>query len=133
MKRSRFGAKFTRESGILRLMDDLGEAASADAPVLALGGGNPARIPEVESIFRKRVRTALDSGDELERLIGSYDAPRGNREVIEALARLLRNQFGWKLADSIAFWRLSSSLPLMRAGAASSVKSSKSGPSELAT
>ncbi|HSF18260.1 MAG TPA: valine--pyruvate transaminase [Vicinamibacteria bacterium] len=100
MKRSRFGAKFTRESGILRLMDDLGEAASADAPVLALGGGNPARIPEVESIFRKRVRTALDSGDELERLIGSYDAPRGNREFIEALARLLRNQFGWNLADS---------------------------------
>ncbi|HXV62846.1 MAG TPA: valine--pyruvate transaminase [Vicinamibacteria bacterium] len=100
MKRSRFGAKFTRESGILRLMNDLGEAASADSPVLALGGGNPARIPEVESLFRKRVRNALDSGDELERLIGSYDSPRGNREFIEALARLLKNQFAWKLADS---------------------------------
>jgi valine--pyruvate aminotransferase len=50
---SKFGAKLTEESGILRLMDDLGEALSAGERTLMLGGGNPARIPEMEAKFRE--------------------------------------------------------------------------------
>ncbi len=95
MNLSQFGTKFTRESGILQLMDDLGEALASGDDWLMLGGGNPARIPEVEARFRARMNAMLTSAFELENLIGSYDSPKGNRELIEATASLLRQQYGW--------------------------------------
>ena len=97
MKLSRLGTKFTRDSGIRKLMDDLGEALSRGGDVLMLGGGNPARIPEVEAVFRARMREMLDAGDAFGELIGRYDAPQGNAGFIEALAHLLKDRFGWKL------------------------------------
>ncbi|HJS74937.1 MAG TPA: valine--pyruvate transaminase [Vicinamibacteria bacterium] len=99
MKLSRFGAKFTEESGILRLMDDLGEALSAGEKVLMLGGGNPARIPAMEAKFREHMRLAIDRG-ELEGLVGSYDSPQGHRRFLEALAGLLQRRYGWKVTAS---------------------------------
>jgi valine--pyruvate aminotransferase len=99
MKLSRFGAKFTEESGILRLMDDLGEALSAGGSMLMLGGGNPARIPEMEARFREHVRRVIDRG-ELEDLIGSYDSPRGHRRFLESLAELLHRRYGWDVKAS---------------------------------
>ena len=95
MKLSTFGVKFTQESGILQLMDDLGEALAAGDDWLMLGGGNPARIPEVEAIFRARMNAMLTNAFELENLIGSYDSPKGNRELIEAVAGLLHEHYGW--------------------------------------
>ena len=79
MKLSRLGAKFTEESGILQLMHDLGDALAAGDDILMLGGGNPARIPEVEAIFTERLRRLLSGSDEIEKLLASYDAPAGNR------------------------------------------------------
>jgi valine--pyruvate aminotransferase len=99
MRLSRFGAKLTEESGILRLMDDLGEALSAGDRVLMLGGGNPARIPEMEAKFREHMRVAIERG-ELEDLIGSYDSPQGHRRFLEALAELLRRQYRWEVKAS---------------------------------
>jgi valine--pyruvate aminotransferase len=96
---SKFGIKFTRESGILRLMDDLGEALSSDGKMLMLGGGNPARIPEVEVRFAERARRMVETG-ELGSLIGSYDAPQGNRKFIEALSELLAERYRWELTPS---------------------------------
>jgi valine--pyruvate aminotransferase len=98
-KLSRFGARFTAESGMLLLMNDLGEAASSPGAKLMLGGGNPARIPEVEARFRARMREMLDSG-ELDALVGNYDAPQGNRAFREALARLLRERYRWDVGAS---------------------------------
>ena len=94
---SKFGIKFTEESGILQLMDDLGEALAAGDDWLMLGGGNPARIPEVEAKFRARMNAILTNAFELENLIGSYDSPRGNRELIDATAALLRQHYGWEI------------------------------------
>ena len=94
---SKFGIKFTKESGILQLMDDLGEALAAGDDWLMLGGGNPARIPEVEAKFRARMNAILTNAFELENLIGSYDSPRGNRELIDATAALLRQHYGWEI------------------------------------
>jgi valine--pyruvate aminotransferase len=99
MNLSSFGIKFTEESGILRLMDDLGEALASEGRMLMLGGGNPARIPEVEARFAERTKTMLETG-ELGSLIGSYDAPQGNRKFIEALASLLTERYGWKVKPS---------------------------------
>ena len=97
MKLSRLGAKFTEESGILQLMHDLGDALAAGDDILMLGGGNPARIPEVEAIFMERLRRMLSGSDEIEKLLRSYDAPAGNRAFIEAMAALLRGHYGWEV------------------------------------
>jgi len=43
---SKFGKRFSRESGITQLMADLGKANhSNDSNTVMLGGGNPAIIP----------------------------------------------------------------------------------------
>ncbi len=97
MKLSKFGNKFTQESGILTLMDDLGEALNVGERMLMLGGGNPARIPEVEAVFTERMRDMLSGSGEFQRLIGTYDAPQGNRELIAALVGLFRERYGWDL------------------------------------
>jgi len=96
MNLSKFGEKFTRHAGITQLMDDLG-AAMADGDMLMLGGGNPAHIPEVQQIFRKRMEEILAEPGVFESMIGNYDGSRGNAAFIEALAEMLRETFGWKI------------------------------------
>ena len=95
MKLSEFGAKLSAQTGIVSLMDDLGEAVSSGRSFRMLGGGNPARIPAVEARFRRSMQRILDNGDQFERMIGVYDGPQGNAELIEALADLFRGEFGW--------------------------------------
>ncbi len=95
MKLSEFGAKLSAQTGIVSLMDDLGEAVSSGRSFRMLGGGNPARIPAVEARFRRSMQRMLDNGDQFERMIGVYDGPQGNAELIEALADLFRGEFGW--------------------------------------
>ncbi|RRJ84963.1 valine--pyruvate transaminase [Aestuariirhabdus litorea] len=103
MKLSAFGEKFTSNSGILSLMDDLGNALASGEEMIMMGGGNPAHIPEVESAFKRRLQRILDNHDEFVRLIGTYDAPQGEKHFIEALVKLLNNRFGWGLTtDNIA-------------------------------
>ncbi len=93
---TQFGNKFTGESGILRLMDDLGRAARQEG-VIMLGGGNPSHIPQVEEVFRARMERMLDSEGDFERLIGEYDGPAGNAAFSEALVDLLRTEYGWEI------------------------------------
>ena len=95
MRVSKFGERITKTSGIGRLMEDLGEALSAGGDVLMLGGGNPAHIPGVEESFRNSMTKLLRDGREFERTIGDYDPPVGNRQFIEAIVTLLRNELGW--------------------------------------
>ncbi|MCL6414497.1 valine--pyruvate transaminase [Aestuariirhabdus sp. Z084] len=103
MKLSAFGEKFTSNSGILSLMDDLGNALASGEDMIMMGGGNPAHIPEVEQAFKQRLQRILDNHDEFVRLIGTYDAPQGEKEVIHSLVKLLNNRYGWGLtADNIA-------------------------------
>jgi valine--pyruvate aminotransferase len=102
MKLSKFGRKFTGDSGILQLMRDLGAAAKGE-DVLMLGGGNPAQIPAVELYLRRRMSEILANGREFERLVGIYGPPDGQHDFNEAIAKLLRNKFGWNLcAHNIA-------------------------------
>jgi valine--pyruvate aminotransferase len=95
MKLSKFGQKFTRNSGILQLMDDLGHAMAGDEPVLMMGGGNPSHIPAVEARLRERMEQILAGCDEFERVVGNYGPPQGHIQFIEALADLLRREYGW--------------------------------------
>lgn len=93
---SRFGNKFTGESGISRLMEDLdrGLNQAGERELYMLGGGNPALIPEMEDIFRSSAGVLLERADSFERMIGIYDHPRGNGDFLERLATYLREDAG---------------------------------------
>lgn len=103
MKFSRFAQRFSEHSGIILLMDDLGEAMAGERDVLMLGGGNPAHIPEVQAFFRERMQQILDQPGEFARVVGDYDPPRGNMKFLDALADLLNREYGWGLtAENVA-------------------------------
>ena len=99
MQLSKFGEKFTRHSGILSLMDDLGHALADNDHMIMMGGGNPAHIPEVEEIFRRRLERILESQSEFTRFIGTYDPPSGDRAFCRNLAAMLKRRFGWNLSE----------------------------------
>lgn len=97
MNFSNFGKKFTANSGILQLMDDLGKALSI-GDKLMLGGGNPSHIPEIEQELRIRMQTILKDGT-FEKMVGDYDSPQGDPEFIEALIQLLKKEYGWDISS----------------------------------
>ncbi|MCO6449757.1 MAG: valine--pyruvate transaminase [Caldilineales bacterium] len=99
MQISTFGQKFTAQSGILQLMDDLGEAlATGGDSVRMLGGGNPAYIPGMQGVFRQRMLDMLQDEESFERMVGDYSPPQGNKAFIAALADLLRRECGWDIS-----------------------------------
>ncbi|WP_281645225.1 valine--pyruvate transaminase [Parendozoicomonas sp. Alg238-R29] len=99
MKLSKFGEKFTSHSGILSLMDDLGNALADNDHMIMMGGGNPAHIPEVEDIFQQRLQRIVDSQTEFTRFIGTYDPPAGDQAFCRELAAMLKRRFGWNLTE----------------------------------
>lgn len=103
MKFTAFGSKLSANAGIVNLMDDLGEAVSSGRSFYMLGGGNPARIPEVEARLRQAAYGILDDGQRFERMIGQYDGPQGNAEFIDALAELFASEFGWQTGPENIF------------------------------
>lgn len=99
---SDFGQKFSAHSGIYELMEDLGQGISGGGTIM-MGGGNPAHIPEVESVWRRRLEEILAEPGAMEAMLGDYDTPRGRPEFLTAIARFLNATFGWNLdADNIA-------------------------------
>jgi valine--pyruvate aminotransferase len=103
LRLSRFGARFTRSTGALELMDDLGSVLAGDAQQLMLGGGNPAKIPEVQARFRARLQEVAGNAREFDRILADYAHPKGELTMRQALARLLEREYGWRLtADNIA-------------------------------
>lgn len=96
MNFSQFSQKFLGECGILRLMDDLGQAVRQEGMIM-LGGGNPSHIPQVQQLFRERMGRILDSEHEFENLIGNYTVPGGEQEFVNALADLFHQEYGWPI------------------------------------
>lgn len=102
---SRFGCQFTAPSGILELMDDLGQAMTVRPETLMLGGGNPAAVPAVQAVWRQRITELLaeNGGAEFDRLLVNYDPPQGNPQFLAAFADLLRRELGWPVtAENVA-------------------------------
>ena len=81
-------------------MEDAGTALSGNRDVCMLGGGNPARIPAVQSAFRDAMNALLEDGNRFDLLIGDYDGPQGNAAFIEAVADLLNQQHGWSISPN---------------------------------
>ena len=96
---SNFGRRLCTGSGIEELMDDLGNALASGGPdIKMLGGGQPAHIPEVNALWRKRMEEIMGASGELEKMLSNYDPPQGNTEFLEAVAELFRQHFGWDLS-----------------------------------
>lgn len=102
MRFSKFGEKFTKNSGILQLMDDLGRALSSDKPINMLGGGNPAVIDEVNRVYQKTLMDIVASGDAIDSM-ANYSTPQGDAKFIDTLVDFFNRHYGWCLtADNIA-------------------------------
>ena len=98
-KYSKFGEKFTKYSGITRLMDDLGKANhSDDKNIIMLGGGNPAIVPKAHEVFVNELK-ALVSGNEVDQMLGFYDGPKGSESFIDVLVEMFNANYGWGLSD----------------------------------
>lgn len=98
---SAFGDKFTRFSGITRLMGDMNDGLRTPGAVM-LGGGNPAQIPEMQDYFQTLLSEMLATGKLTEALC-NYDGPQGKDVLRHALAEMLQKELGWQLdAQNIA-------------------------------
>jgi valine--pyruvate aminotransferase len=95
MKLSRFGQRYTGRSGIVELMEDLGSALRDNPAMLMMGGGTPARISEVEKIFRAHLQSIIDDPELSFAMLGRYQGPHGDEEVRRLLAAVLRSEYGW--------------------------------------
>ena len=78
-----FARRFARPTGALELMEDLGGAAPG---TLMLGGGNPARIPEVEAVYARRLAEIAADARQFGRFAASYAAPGGDLGFRAAVA-----------------------------------------------
>ncbi len=99
MKWSATGIRFTSDSGILRLMDDLGRALSGPEKKYMLGGGNPALIPEVAEIWRAQMRALLEDESRFDGVVGRYDTPQGRPAFLQAVAGMLNREYDWHLTE----------------------------------
>ncbi len=96
---SEFGQRLCMGSGIEELMDDLGNALVSGGPdVRMLGGGQPAHIPEVNALWRRRLEEIMASAGGLEKMLSNYDPPRGNPLFLDAVAALFKESFGWEIS-----------------------------------
>lgn len=103
LKLSRFGQKLCTDAGIVTLMDDLGEALRVNPEMIFMGGGNPARIPAMEQAFASALDATLANPRDAHELLGLYQPPQGDAQLLDAIADLLNHEYGWAIArDNIA-------------------------------
>ncbi|HJP06194.1 MAG: valine--pyruvate transaminase [Proteobacteria bacterium] len=100
MQFSRFGEFLNSGSGILTLMEDIDQALCGSTQMHLLGGGNPARIPQVQKVFREAMTALMAQDDRFERLAGDYDGPQGDTRFIHNLAHLLNTHCGWNVTPA---------------------------------
>jgi valine--pyruvate aminotransferase len=91
---SDFGEKLSAQSGIYDVMEDLGQALSAGGMIM-MGGGNPAHVPAVEKVWRRRLEEILATPGAMENMLGDYDTPRGRPDFLETLAAFFKARLGW--------------------------------------
>ena len=94
MQFSSFGEKFSGNAGIVQLMDDLGDALRNNPDMIFMGGGNPARIPAMEAAFKESLTQVMSDSQKSQQLLGVYQPPQGDVDVLDALADLFSQEYG---------------------------------------
>ena len=95
MKFSKFASRFNSDSGIVQLMDDLGNAMAGNNDLLMLGGGNPSHIPIVQECFRESLLRLIKNPALFSHVIGNYELPQGNQDFINAIVTMINEQYDW--------------------------------------
>ena len=89
----------TSGSGIVELMEDLGAALNENPEMIFMGGGNPARIPQMEALFKQRLQIIAGDSQQLASMTGVYQSPQGELSFRRQVADLLKRQFGWSVTE----------------------------------
>lgn len=101
MQFSKFGEKFTQNSGILQLMDDLGNALNSDKPVNMLGGGNPAFIEPVNKVYLDLLKQIVAETETKQNIaldsVANYSVPQGDKKFIDTLVEFFNRNYHWGL------------------------------------
>ncbi len=97
---SRYGERFARPSGILELMDDLGEALAVGKDLCMLGGGNPATVPALAAAFHELGQRLVSDPSAWQRCLGDYSSPRGESVFLTHLAAALREHCGFDVGQA---------------------------------
>jgi valine--pyruvate aminotransferase len=100
LKLSAFGEKFVGHSGIVGLMDDLGNAMVENPAMIMMGGGNPGRVPHMEAVFQQRLEAVMRDPQQRHRLFGRYQSPQGDLDFRRCVADFLAGEFGWRLGPA---------------------------------
>ncbi len=98
MQFSRFGQKLCTDAGIVTLMDDLGDALRVNPNMIFMGGGNPARIPQMEEVFAQALQNVMENPQQRQQLFGVYQPPQGDQLLLDELANLFNQEYGWQLS-----------------------------------
>ncbi|WP_446830301.1 valine--pyruvate transaminase [Candidatus Foliamicus sp.] len=103
MQFSNFARIFNAQSGAKELMEDMSRIPPGVDTVYRLGGGNPAIIPEVADAFRAELAKIAADPKRFDHMASIYSEPLGDLRFREALADLLRDEYGWPLtANNVA-------------------------------
>ena len=97
MQFSNFARTFNAHSGAKELMEDMSCTPPGLDTVYRLGGGNPAIIPEVAELFRAELAKIAGDAKRFDQMASIYSEPLGDLHFREALADLLRDEYGWQL------------------------------------
>jgi len=98
MRFTKMARKLGQPTSITQLMQDLGDALSHNPEMIFMGGGNPARIDDVETLFEARLTSLMKDSRRLHRTLGVYQEPQGDMEFRARMADLLKNKFGWNVS-----------------------------------
>ncbi|MGH1484575.1 MAG: valine--pyruvate transaminase [Cellvibrionaceae bacterium] len=100
---SHFAKRFTGLSGIVSLMEDLGDALNQNPEMIFMGGGNPAQIDKVEACIAQHLQAIAQNPNRLHKLVGEYQPPQGDPSFLSMMADFLSEQYGWSVsANNIA-------------------------------
>ena len=93
---SSFGKKIGKVTGIGELMNDIGDAMQKPGEVILMGGGNPAKIQEMQEVFHSLLNEVSDL-NRFSKIISSYDSPQGNEDFLQDVAKYFQRTFDWNI------------------------------------
>jgi len=96
---SQFKQRFTGQSGIVSLMEDLGDALNQSPDLIMMGGGNPALIDEVQALLADHWQSVASDKAMFSKLTGEYQPPQGSPSFLKKLAAFYKKTYGWNVSD----------------------------------